>query len=284
MKPTLRTALNRELRRRRSANPRYSLRAFARDLEVHHATLSLILRGRRTPSPATAARLARHVGLEPDSLDAVRDAFERIAADPAAPLLDWRHFAILQLVHHPDFQPDSRWIAAAFGSTVDFVNLAIQRLLRMGLLTMDRHDRWSDHSGGAAALARRTAELQLHDSQSKIMGQPVTHFQILSRDPDQAAAFYSKLFGWTVDTANALGYRRLATHPNKGIDGGIWPLPPEGHPFVQLFVDVPDLEASVTMAVELGARVVVPPTSLPEREKMAVIVDPQGLSFALIER
>lgn len=29
------------------------------------------------------------------------------------------------------------------------------------------------------------------------MGQPVTQFQILAKDPERAANFYGALFGWT---------------------------------------------------------------------------------------
>ena len=41
------------------------------------------------------------------------------------------------------------------------------------------------------------------------MGNPVTQFQILSKKPDETAAFYGKLFGWRIDANNATGYRRM---------------------------------------------------------------------------
>jgi predicted enzyme related to lactoylglutathione lyase len=37
----------------------------------------------------------------------------------------------------------------------------------------------------------------------------------------------------------------------------------------------------VSQAVELGAKVVIPPTMLPAGEEMAVLHDPQGMSFAV---
>jgi len=46
----LKQQLEAELAKRRRRNPRYSLRAFARDLATNHMSLSQILRGRREVS------------------------------------------------------------------------------------------------------------------------------------------------------------------------------------------------------------------------------------------
>ena len=54
------------------------------------------------------------------------------------------------------------------------------------------------------------------------MGQPVTQFQVIAKDPDQAAEFYGTLFGWTIDANNAMGYRVVHTGSESGIHGGIW--------------------------------------------------------------
>ncbi len=43
------------------------------------------------------------------------------------------------------------------------------------------------------------------------MGDPVTHWQIVSKDPDGAAGFYKELFGWNINTANGLNYRMVDT-------------------------------------------------------------------------
>ena len=43
------------------------------------------------------------------------------------------------------------------------------------------------------------------------MGQPVTQFQIIAKNPDKAAEFYGSLFGWTIDDSNAMGYRIVKT-------------------------------------------------------------------------
>ena len=116
------------------------------------------------------------------------------------------------------------------------------------------------------------------------MTNAVTQFQIISKQPEQTAAFYGRLFGWKIDADNPMGYRRIDTGSAEGIQGGIWPAPPQANGFVQLFVTVDDVRASVDAADKLGARVIIPPTVLPEGDEMAVLLDPQGVSFAVWRR
>lgn len=113
------------------------------------------------------------------------------------------------------------------------------------------------------------------------MPNPVTQFQILSKTPDATAAFYGALFGWKIDANNPLGYRKIDTGSPDGIQGGIWPAPPQAPDFVQLFMSVDDVAAAARRAEELGARVLIPPMALPEGDEMAVLQDPQGMSFAV---
>jgi uncharacterized protein len=116
------------------------------------------------------------------------------------------------------------------------------------------------------------------------MANPVMQFQILSKTPDETAQFYSTLFGWSITTNNPLGYRQIDTGSFAGIQGGIWPAPPQAPNFVQLFIAVDDVKAAIHKAETLGAKVIVPPATLPEGGEMAVMLDPQGMSFGLWRR
>jgi predicted enzyme related to lactoylglutathione lyase len=113
------------------------------------------------------------------------------------------------------------------------------------------------------------------------MPNPITQFQIISKSPNETARFYSSLFGWTVDANNPLGYRRIDTGTKEGIQGGIWPAPPQASSFVQLFIAVDDVKSSAQKAESLGAKILIPATLLLEGDEMAVLYDPQGMPFAL---
>jgi hypothetical protein len=113
------------------------------------------------------------------------------------------------------------------------------------------------------------------------VGNPVVQWQIVAKDPDAVARFYSALFGWKVQTDNALGYRVVETGNGRGINGGVWPSPPEGHNLVQLFVEVEDIDAALIKATSLGASVIVPKSELPDGDALAIVLDPAGLSFGM---
>jgi len=58
------------------------------------------------------------------------------------------HWKMLCLVRSHRFRPDCRWIAKETASTVDQVNLALSRLLRLRLLEITRSGQWKDLTGG----------------------------------------------------------------------------------------------------------------------------------------
>jgi uncharacterized protein (TIGR02147 family) len=177
--PDFRRLLCAELARRCAGNPRYSLRAFAKGLGVDHATLSQLLRGRRTLTEAMIRRLARRLKLddaaiqdhiaaaqraegaprEPGSLREVR----QLTADAASLMQQWQHFAILELTRLDSFRPDSRWIARVLGIGIDDVNIALQQLIRLNLLEMVSPTRWVDRTGDAAITVEGLAHLAVQN-------------------------------------------------------------------------------------------------------------------------
>jgi uncharacterized protein len=124
-------------------------------------------------------------------------------------------------------------------------------------------------------------ETNLELEEETPMSNPVFEFQIVSKDPDGTGRFYGQLFGWSVNSGNTIGYRRIDTGSKDGIQGGIWPAPPQVHNFVQLFVAVDNVPAVVSKAETIGAKVLIAPTTLPEGGEMAVMHDPQGMPFVV---
>ena len=53
------------------------------------------------------------------------------------------------------------------------------------------------------------------------MGNPVVHWELMSKDPAKAADFYARIFGWKVDHRPELNYRIVETGGEGGINGGI---------------------------------------------------------------
>jgi transcriptional regulator with XRE-family HTH domain len=148
--------LTAEFAARKESNARYSLRAFAAFLETDHSTVSQVLKGSRRATvkqirawgkklaiPAeeiTVLLAAEHV---PDTATAERQSQLRHWTAEAMAVVSGRaHWEIVRLSHAPGFRADCRWIAEQARVSVDEVNLALARLLRLGLID----GRWRDRT------------------------------------------------------------------------------------------------------------------------------------------
>jgi transcriptional regulator with XRE-family HTH domain len=114
--------LKRELERRKQRNARYSLRAFARDLDCDHATLSQWMRGTRPMSLAAEEHLFARLDL---------DALERARARE----LDDDDLRILTAIK--DRPTSTHELSASAGLTVDRANIALSKLLRLKVVRLD---------------------------------------------------------------------------------------------------------------------------------------------------
>jgi uncharacterized protein len=114
------------------------------------------------------------------------------------------------------------------------------------------------------------------------MGDPVTQWQIITKEPEKHAAFYAAVFRWKIGSDNPLGCRMADPGSARGIPGGFWPAPPEASAFVQLFVEVSDIADTIKKVTLNGGSVLIPPQTLPGGEQMAVLRDPMGITFGVV--
>lgn len=89
------------------------------------------------------------------------------------------------------------------------------------------------------------------------MGNPVVHWELMSKAPVKVAAFYEKIFGWKVAHRPELNYRIVDTGGEGGINGGIVKPDREGPwPGNMLFyIAVDDLAAYRKKVVKAGGRI-----------------------------
>jgi hypothetical protein len=137
----------RELRREfddlRRRNPRYSLRAFARDMRMSPATLSRVLGGKRTVSEATIEKALRGSRLRPEIKERIRQtAFDPyVAASTESdfrPFIEnWYFSAVMCLAETPAFREDHHWIATRLGITPKQAATAMSYLEKKGLWVRD---------------------------------------------------------------------------------------------------------------------------------------------------
>ena len=179
---SFRALLQSELARRCAKNPKYSLRAFADQLGIDHSSLSQMLRQRRAITPRAIRLMGTRLKLDESAIEAFVEREATLAAAPspqlqhvrelskdlASVVCDLSHFAILELVRLKSFKPDSRWIARVLGLTVDEVNLAITRLLHLGLLEMSERGRWLDKSGDSVATLEEFTQVAIRQLSQQV--------------------------------------------------------------------------------------------------------------------
>ena len=101
------------------------------------------------------------------------------------------------------------------------------------------------------------------------MGQPVVHFEVIGKDGPKLREYYEQLFGWEFDdpigpTNYAVTTReRNVNDDGVGIGGGVGSAPEgyDGH--VTFYVEVPDAEAALAKAEELGGQRMMGPDEVP---------------------
>jgi len=115
------------------------------------------------------------------------------------------------------------------------------------------------------------------------MSNPVVWFEVIGHDADKLRSFYRDLLGWSfqLDPVTKQGI----VEPEAGSAGiaGRVGRAGFGQPsWMTIYTEVPDLEAAVRKAVELGSRVLMPITSVPAAA-VAVVSDPEGHPVGLCQ-
>lgn len=109
--------------------------------------------------------------------------------------------------------------------------------------------------------------------------------ELYTPDPKAAGDFYSRLFGWTRE-AMPLPTGQEYTIFKKGDAqvAGMMELPKEWKvpPHWLVYFAVDDSDRTVRKASGMGAKVMMPPTDIPNVGRFAILNDPQGADFAVI--
>lgn len=161
MQSDFRFLLQQELVSRVKRNSAYSLRAFAKSLRTDYSTLAKLINGKRPIGKRVIQKLGDRLGLDPAELNnytnipndptsriSQKKHYLQLAMDSFEVIAEWYHFAILELIRIEGFKPDQRWIAKKLGISHQEVNLAVERLTRVGLLHISKDQKtWTESAG-----------------------------------------------------------------------------------------------------------------------------------------
>jgi uncharacterized protein len=121
---------------------------------------------------------------------------------------------------------------------------------------------------------------------SRLPGKFIWH-ELITDTPDKTQTFYSELFGWEFESLAGSGANYfMIRHEGKLIGGMIdqnkLPTQADISQWVALLA-VSDIENTSRQVADGGGTIFTPPTSLGDRGEIAVVADPQGALFALLQ-
>jgi uncharacterized protein len=110
-------------------------------------------------------------------------------------------------------------------------------------------------------------------------GAPVDWFEVLGADAGRSQRFYSEIFGWQA-TAAGPSYAMVDTGTSRGIKGGLGVVADQGS-WATVYASVPDVEAALARAVELGGAREYGPNPVDDHMQTGALRDPAGNVFGV---
>ena len=114
----------------------------------------------------------------------------------------------------------------------------------------------------------------------------VVFFEIGADDPEKAAIFYTRVFGWEIQQGNEKGqqywYLTTGDEDDPGIQGGL------SHRFNDLAstvntIEVPSLDQTARIITEEGGRVLAPKIAIPGEGYIQYCEDLEGNVFGIMK-
>jgi predicted enzyme related to lactoylglutathione lyase len=107
----------------------------------------------------------------------------------------------------------------------------------------------------------------------------IVHFEIPAEDLQRAKNFYSKLFGWKIESVQGMDYMMIDTY---GMGGGMMK---RMHPDQQItdYIGVPSVDEYSAKVEKLGGKIIVPKTASPGMGYFVICMDTENNTFGIVE-
>lgn len=143
--------LRQQYLKRKRSHPGYSLRDFAKFLNLPPGRLSELMSGKRRITAKLMEKICTALDAGEKERQALLEAAnqkkgeykplkKQLTEKQFSVIADWYHFAILSLLQTTDFQSDVSWIAKRLGISTVQCQAAVDRLIDLGLLKYKDED------------------------------------------------------------------------------------------------------------------------------------------------
>lgn len=205
MKQNIQTILKSELTARQKVNSSYSLRAFARDVQLSPGYLSDLMKGKKKVSVDTAMKISKSLGwswketqvfLQMSQLgtakskaassfikkeihhtQALYSSFTRVKSLDFNLISDWYFLAIMELTDLPGFKDEPLWLSKRLGIPVNTAGVALTLLKDHGHIYRNANGSWTKKynlgvKDTPSAAIRKFHRQHLRNAEAAIEDQP----------------------------------------------------------------------------------------------------------------
>jgi len=113
------------------------------------------------------------------------------------------------------------------------------------------------------------------------MGNPVVHWEMMSKDAAKTADFYKKIFGWKIVPHPEIGYNIAETGGQGGINGGIYTPDNPVPSMLTMYIAVDELAPFRKKIAAAGGKIVVDEQEVPGMGWLSIFTDLDGRMMGL---
>ncbi len=171
----LRNLLQEEFLKRMKKNPQFSMRAFAQILDLDSGHLSRILAGKRGVGSKIRRKMLANLQLDVKTLESLVSLkkkeidYKTLTIEHFKLISDWYHYAILELTRISEFKSDHKWIAKKLNISVNQVNMAVERLFKLGFMAVDENQNYVDKSGDITTVGNDFTNAAFKNLQKQVL-------------------------------------------------------------------------------------------------------------------
>lgn len=197
--------INSEFERRKNINPRYSLRAYAKSLNLDVSVLSRILANKSPISPKILTKLAVPLAITPEEFNKIEDeilqnkksrraippenlAIQQLQAEEFKIIQDWYNYVILELTNLKDFEPSADWISKKLSISESDAQLALERLVKLNLLVQGEDGNFQASATFTTGIQESFTTIAMRMRQKQVLQRAIEAIDLIDlKDRDQSA-------------------------------------------------------------------------------------------------
>ncbi|MGB5065786.1 MAG: VOC family protein [Albidovulum sp.] len=108
-------------------------------------------------------------------------------------------------------------------------------------------------------------------------------YELTTHDPDGSAHFYGQVLGWATSSAGMEGFDYRLARAGGDMVAGLMPATPEMPAFWMIYLTVTNCDKTATAIARAGGSIHRAPADIPGTGRFAIVVDPQGAAFGILQ-